>query len=385
MAGRIRRHLLLRHGIPFTLVEPVVGSPSAALAHAPLTAPEDVPQPDLEPGRSTTCTASSSASPGETDGLEDETPRCNPATPSPSSESARARTTATCADATRTRPSYAELWDAVAGFAAGLTGPRARAASASPSTSTSGSRRSTSIFGTSAAGGVFVPVNPLLEAAAGRLHPRRLRRARARHDAPSASSCCARARRLPGGRARRRGRRTTPRRTAPPTCPYARGTRCLRTSLCSHRAGRSRPRHGGDPLHLGQHRQAEGRRATRTATCSSAARASASTSATRPDDVILAALPLSFDAGFSQLTTAFTVGAHVVLVNYLLPRDVVRLCAEHSVTGLTCVPPLWIQLAEQDWPEEATRSLRYFANTGGRMPKRRSTGCARSSRGASRT
>jgi acyl-CoA ligase (AMP-forming) (exosortase A-associated) len=87
------------------------------------------------------------------------------------------------------------------------------------------------------------------------------------------------------------------------------------------------------------------------------------------DDVILAALPLSFDAGFSQLTTAFTVGAHVVLVNYLLARDVVRLCAAHQVTGLTCVPPLWIQLTEQDWPAEATRSLRYFANTGGRMPR----------------
>ena len=86
-------------------------------------------------------------------------------------------------------------------------------------------------------------------------------------------------------------------------------------------------------------------------------------------DVILAALPLSFDAGFSQLTTAFTVGAHVVLVNYLLARDVVRLCARHQVTGLTCVPPLWIQLTEQEWPEEATRSMRYFANTGGRMPR----------------
>jgi acyl-CoA ligase (AMP-forming) (exosortase A-associated) len=87
------------------------------------------------------------------------------------------------------------------------------------------------------------------------------------------------------------------------------------------------------------------------------------------DDVILAALPLSFDAGFSQLTTGFTVGAHVVLVNYLLPRDVVRLCAKHQVTGLTCVPPLWIQLTEQEWPAEATRSMRYFANTGGRMPR----------------
>ena len=87
------------------------------------------------------------------------------------------------------------------------------------------------------------------------------------------------------------------------------------------------------------------------------------------DDVILAALPLSFDAGFSQLTTAFTVGAHVVLMNYLLARDVVRICARHRITGLTCVPPLWIQLTEQEWPEQATANLRYFANTGGRMPR----------------
>lgn len=87
------------------------------------------------------------------------------------------------------------------------------------------------------------------------------------------------------------------------------------------------------------------------------------------DDVVLAALPLSFDAGFSQLTTAFAAGAHVVLVNYLLPREIVRLCARHGVTALTCVPPLWLQLVTQEWPAEATARLRYFANTGGRMPR----------------
>ena len=42
------------------------------------------------------------------------------------------------------------------------------------------------------------------------------------------------------------------------------------------------------------------------------------------DDTLLAALPLSFDAGFSQLTTAFHAGARVVLLNYLLPRDVLK-------------------------------------------------------------
>ena len=86
-------------------------------------------------------------------------------------------------------------------------------------------------------------------------------------------------------------------------------------------------------------------------------------------DVILSALPLSFDAGLSQVTTAFAVGAHCVLMNYLLPREVAKLCARHQVTGLTGVPPLWLQLIDVAWPEESTRSLRYFANTGGRMPR----------------
>ena len=89
----------------------------------------------------------------------------------------------------------------------------------------------------------------------------------------------------------------------------------------------------------------------------------------RPEDRILAALPLSFDAGFSQLTTAFHVGASVTLINYLMPRDVVDAVQRHRITGLTAVPPLWIQLAQLKWPEAARRSLRYIANTGGRMPK----------------
>jgi acyl-CoA ligase (AMP-forming) (exosortase A-associated) len=86
------------------------------------------------------------------------------------------------------------------------------------------------------------------------------------------------------------------------------------------------------------------------------------------EDTLLAALPLSFDAGFSQLTTAFHSGATVVLLNYLLPRDVVKALARERVTGLTAVPPLWIQLTQVDWPESIAEHLRYIANTGGRMP-----------------
>ncbi len=86
-------------------------------------------------------------------------------------------------------------------------------------------------------------------------------------------------------------------------------------------------------------------------------------------DTLLAALPLSFDAGFSQLTTAFHVGARVVLLNYLLPRDVLKAMEREKVTGLTAVPPLYIQLVQLDWPASIDESLRYFANTGGRMPR----------------
>jgi acyl-CoA ligase (AMP-forming) (exosortase A-associated) len=87
-------------------------------------------------------------------------------------------------------------------------------------------------------------------------------------------------------------------------------------------------------------------------------------------DTLLAALPLSFDAGFSQLTTAFHAGARVVLLNYLLPRDVLKAMAREKVTGLTAVPPLYIQLTQLDnWPAEINEHLRYFANTGGRMPR----------------
>ena len=86
-------------------------------------------------------------------------------------------------------------------------------------------------------------------------------------------------------------------------------------------------------------------------------------------DTLLAALPLSFDAGFSQLTTAFFVGARVVLLNYLMPRDVLKAMEREGVTGLTAVPPLYIQLTQLEWPAAIGDKLRYFANTGGRMPR----------------
>ena len=85
------------------------------------------------------------------------------------------------------------------------------------------------------------------------------------------------------------------------------------------------------------------------------------------EDRILSVLPLSFDYGLSQLTTAFHVGATGVLMNYLLPRDIIEAVEAENITGLAAVPPLWIQLAQLNWPTNT--SLRYITNSGGAMPR----------------
>lgn len=86
-------------------------------------------------------------------------------------------------------------------------------------------------------------------------------------------------------------------------------------------------------------------------------------------DRVLALLPLSFDYGLSQLTTALRVGASVVLFDYLFPLDVVNACAKYHITGLAAVPPLWSQLARLEWPSSVKNTLRYWTNSGGHMPR----------------
>lgn len=82
-------------------------------------------------------------------------------------------------------------------------------------------------------------------------------------------------------------------------------------------------------------------------------------------DRLLAVLPLSFDYGLSQLTTAYFVGASVVLMDYLLPKEVVAAVVKHEITGISAVPPIWNQLSVLEWPESAIKSMRYITTSGG--------------------
>jgi acyl-CoA ligase (AMP-forming) (exosortase A-associated) len=89
------------------------------------------------------------------------------------------------------------------------------------------------------------------------------------------------------------------------------------------------------------------------------------------EDRILSALPLNFDAGMSQFTTSLRVGATLVLQRSRLPGDLSRALRRHGITGVTGVPPLWALLlrSAKAIQEEPLQSLRYIANTGGRIPQ----------------
>jgi len=87
----------------------------------------------------------------------------------------------------------------------------------------------------------------------------------------------------------------------------------------------------------------------------------------KPGDRTLCVLPLAFDYGQNQLLSTWAAGGCAIGFDYLLPRDVVRAVGRHDVTVLAGVPPLWLQLAEQEWGDVGA-SLRTLTNSGGHLP-----------------
>lgn len=90
--------------------------------------------------------------------------------------------------------------------------------------------------------------------------------------------------------------------------------------------------------------------------------------ALQASDRTLCVLPLAFDYGQNQLLSAWYAGGRAIAFDYLLPRDVVRAVERTRATVLAGVPPLWVQLAEQEWGGAGT-SLRTLTNSGGHMPE----------------
>jgi acyl-CoA ligase (AMP-forming) (exosortase A-associated) len=85
-------------------------------------------------------------------------------------------------------------------------------------------------------------------------------------------------------------------------------------------------------------------------------------------DVMAAIQPFSFDYGFSQLTICFLIGASCYLEDYLFEKQLFETIKQEKITTLALVPPLWIKLAQGQWPANVGEHIRYFCNTGGTMP-----------------
>jgi acyl-CoA ligase (AMP-forming) (exosortase A-associated) len=88
------------------------------------------------------------------------------------------------------------------------------------------------------------------------------------------------------------------------------------------------------------------------------------------DDRILSILPLSFDYGLNQLLTAMEQRASLVLLTFRFGDEIVRALRDHGCTGLAGVPTIWSILtrAAPLLPKTPLPRLRYITNSGGAVP-----------------
>ncbi len=89
------------------------------------------------------------------------------------------------------------------------------------------------------------------------------------------------------------------------------------------------------------------------------------------DEVILCALPLSFDYGLYQAIMAARMGARLVLArSFAYPADVLRTVGDERVTGLPGVPTLFAAMAELNLSAFDLSTVRYVTNTAAALTMR---------------
>jgi acyl-CoA ligase (AMP-forming) (exosortase A-associated) len=90
----------------------------------------------------------------------------------------------------------------------------------------------------------------------------------------------------------------------------------------------------------------------------------------RDTERVLSVLPFSFDYGLNQLLTAVERGATTVLLSFRFGNEIVRAIENEGVTALAGVPGLWAVLSDAApaFHKQQLRSLRYLTNSGGSMP-----------------
>ena len=88
------------------------------------------------------------------------------------------------------------------------------------------------------------------------------------------------------------------------------------------------------------------------------------------DDIILSALPLSFDYGLYQILMAFLFGGTVVLEkSFVYPYKILERLIQEKATGFPIVPTMLALLLQmEDLKKFDFSSLRYISNTAAALP-----------------
>jgi len=90
-----------------------------------------------------------------------------------------------------------------------------------------------------------------------------------------------------------------------------------------------------------------------------------------PDDVVINALPLSFDYGLYQLLMTFKFGGTLVLEkSFAYGAQLLKRMEQEKVTGLPGVPTMFAILLQMDLSAFDLSSLRYVTNTAAALPVR---------------
>lgn len=91
------------------------------------------------------------------------------------------------------------------------------------------------------------------------------------------------------------------------------------------------------------------------------------------DEKILALLPFNFDYGLNQLLSTLYCGCELVLFQYFMPNELLKILEEEKITGLAAIPPVWAgvfnnKLCDIERKKYDLSSLRYITNSGGKIP-----------------
>jgi amino acid adenylation domain-containing protein len=87
------------------------------------------------------------------------------------------------------------------------------------------------------------------------------------------------------------------------------------------------------------------------------------------DDIVLCAIPLSFDYGLYQLLMVFRFGGTLVLEHgFTYPAQVIRHIEDERVTGFPIVPTIMAILLQMDLSPYDFSKLRYITNTAAALP-----------------